>query len=131
MAKQMTVDALLRAALAQGPADAVTLGERMKAAGWLPASDPDACVHGPAHSMNRRMLWRCRRGHAACLLVGGKNIYLHRDAVKAAAYRFDLQDATARLIAADWVADQGDEVLAGLLRKARRVTFGSGGQVTS
>jgi uncharacterized protein (TIGR02996 family) len=61
------------------------------------------------------------------VLVRGRNVFAPAEGVLAeAAARFDLADPAARLVAADWVEEQGDPELAGLLRKARRWAFGPG-----
>jgi uncharacterized protein (TIGR02996 family) len=56
--------------------------------------------------------------------VGSRNVFVSAEAVAEAAKRFDLGDPTARLIAADWLEEQGQGELAGLLRRAKRFTRG-------
>jgi uncharacterized protein (TIGR02996 family) len=65
---------------------------------------------------------RCRV--TAKLLVKGQNVYVPGEAVADVAARFDLNDPAARLVAADWLEERGQEGLAALLRKARRFTGG-------
>jgi hypothetical protein len=61
------------------------------------------------------------------VLVKGRNVFAPAEGVLAqAAATFDLADPATRLVAADWVGEQGQGELAGLLRKARRWTFGPG-----
>jgi uncharacterized protein (TIGR02996 family) len=70
--------------------------------------------------LNRQVRWKV----TAKLLIKGQNLYVPADAVADVAGRFDLTDPVARLVAADWLDEQGREELAGLLRKARRFTCG-------
>ncbi len=71
-----------------------------------------------------RLARQVRRRVVAKLLVQGKNLYVPAEAVADVAARFDLADPGARLVAADWLEEQGQGELAGLLRKARRFTCG-------
>jgi uncharacterized protein (TIGR02996 family) len=130
MARRASFRKALAEALRAGPCDAPTLVERMYAAGWQPSRRPEESVHGLHNSMQHRMDWRCRRGMAAKLLAGNKNVYVSAEAVAVAVAevsgRFDLSDPTARLIAADWLEERGRGEVAALLRRCRRWTFGPG-----
>jgi uncharacterized protein (TIGR02996 family) len=109
----------LEEALKGGPATAAQLLDRMRVA-RIRTAYPITSVKVLA----RRLASRCRAGMAAQLLVGNRNVFVSAAAVQEAARRFDLQDPTARLIAADWLEEQGQGELAGLLRRARRFTCG-------
>ncbi len=115
----MSFKKALEEALKQGPATAAQLMERMQVA-RIRTAYPITSVK----VLSRRLGSRCRAGQAAQLLVGSRNVYVSAEAVQEAAGRFDLQDPTARLIAADWLEEQGQGELAGLLRRARRFTCG-------
>jgi uncharacterized protein (TIGR02996 family) len=71
--------------------------------------------------LKRQVRWKV----TAKLLVKGQNVYVPAEAVAEVAGRFDLNDPVARLVAADWLDEQGKGELAGLLRKARRFTGGT------
>jgi uncharacterized protein (TIGR02996 family) len=110
--------------LRAGPCDAPTLVGRMYAAGWKPSRRPEESAHGLHNSVQHRMDGRCRRGQAARLLVGNRNVYVSAGAVAEVSGRFDLSDPAARLIAADWLEERGRGEVAALLRRAKRWTFG-------
>jgi uncharacterized protein (TIGR02996 family) len=109
----------LEEALKGGPATAAQLLDRMRVARIRTAYPITA-----AKVLARRLASRCRRGAAAQLLVGGRNIFVPAEAVAEVAGRFDLTDPVARLVAADWLEERGQGELAGLLRKAKRFTCG-------
>jgi len=108
-------------ALREGPATAARLFQRMRVA-RIRTAYPITSVR----VLTRRLCSRCRSGLAAQLLVGTRNVFVAAEAVAEAAERFDLGDRAARLVAADWLEERGQEEVAGLLRKARRITFGRG-----
>lgn len=66
------------------------------------------------------------KGLLAKAFVKGRNYFIPGEAVAEAAKQFDLHDPTARLIAADWLEERGQEEIAGLLRQAKRWAFGDG-----
>lgn len=109
----------LEKALTSGPATTEQLFARMKATG-VRSVFPVTTVKALA----RRLAGRCRRGIAAQLLVGNRNLFVSAESLQEAAKRFDLADPTARLVAADWLEEQGQAEVAGLRRRARRLTFG-------
>ena len=43
----------------------------------------------------------------AKLLIKGQNVYIPAEAVAEVAAKFDLTDPVARLVAADWLEEQG------------------------
>jgi uncharacterized protein (TIGR02996 family) len=98
-----------------------------------PAAAPEILAHlyanygdctNPGTFPNR--LKRQVRGRVtAKLLVKGQNVYVPAEAVAEVAGRFDLTDPATRLVAADWLDEQGQSELAGLLRRARRFTCGA------
>ncbi len=106
-------------ALKAGPATAEQLLARMKAAGVRSAYPLTT-----AKALVRRLGAYGRRSVVAQLLVGGRNVFVPAEALQEAAKRFDLADPTARLVAADWLEEQGQGEVAGLLRRAKRFTFG-------
>ncbi len=80
------------------------------------------CTH--PGTFPERLVRQVRRGVTTKLLVKGQNVYVPGEAVADVAGRFDLDDPTARLVAADWLEEQGRGELAALLRQARRFTGG-------
>jgi uncharacterized protein (TIGR02996 family) len=100
--------------------------------GKKPATAPEILAHLYASygrctnrgTFQMRLIRQVRARVTAKLLVKGKNIYVPAEAVADVAGRFDLADPVARLVAADWLDEQGKEELAGLLRRARRFTCG-------
>jgi hypothetical protein len=71
-----------------------------------------------------RLARQVRSRATAKLLVKGQNVYVPAEAVADVAAKFDLTDPVARLVAADWLAEQGKEGLARQLRQAGRFTCG-------
>jgi uncharacterized protein (TIGR02996 family) len=109
----------LEAALKEGPATVAQLFKRMRVA-RIRTANPITTEKVLA----RRLAARCRWGVVAQLLVGNRNVYVPAEAVADVAGRFDLCDPVARLVAADWLDEQGQGEVAGLLRRARRFTCG-------
>ena len=97
-----------------------------------PATAPEILGHLYANyggctnpgTFQMRLKRQVRGKVTAKLLVKGQNVYVPAEAVADVAGRFDLTDPVARLVAADWLEEQGQGELAGLLRKARRFTCG-------
>jgi hypothetical protein len=84
--------------------------------GKQPATAPEILAHLYAthgRCTNRgtfpgRLVRQVRAKVTAKLLVKGQNVYLPAEAVAEVAGRFDLSDPAARLVAADWLDDQGN-----------------------
>jgi hypothetical protein len=106
----------LRAALAGGPRTQVELYAAVRKKGHTFAGG----------YFFLRLKGQVNDGLLANLLVKGENQYLRTEQLLGAERAIDLSDPAARLIAADWLEERGQQGLARLLRRAKRFTCGAG-----
>jgi hypothetical protein len=118
--------AAVLALLREGPATLTQVMARLHALNGYGLT-PDEFWNGNFRFVPARLNRLVSRGAICKMLVKGRNVFAPAEgALAEAAARFDLADPATRLVAADWVEEQGQDELAGLLRKARRWAFGPG-----